>query len=64
MENVLKQVFYWMPFFFGIGFIAPLIAQTMNLWHWQAPFGLSTIAFGLIIGGAWGLQTVIRGRWV
>lgn len=64
MENVFKQIFYWMPFFFGIGFIAPLIAQTMNLWHWQAPFGASNIAFGLIIGGVWGLQTVIRGRWI
>lgn len=64
MENVFKQIFYWMPFFFGIGFIAPLIAQTMNLWHWQAPFGIANIAFGLMIGGAWGLQTVIRGRWI
>lgn len=64
MENVFKQIFYWMPFFFGIGFIAPLIAQTMNLWHWQAPFDLPNITFGLIIGGVWGLQTVIRGRWI
>lgn len=64
MENVFKQVFYWMPFFFGIGFIAPLIAQVMNAWHWQAPFGLSNIAFGLLIGAPWGLQTVIRGRWI
>lgn len=64
MENVFKQIFHWMPFFFGIGFIAPLIAQTMNAWHWQAPFGLSNIAFGLLIGAPWGLLTVIRGRWI
>ena len=31
MATVLKQVLAWMPFFFGIGFIAPLIAQLMEI---------------------------------
>ena len=64
MANVLKQVLAWMPFFFGIGFIAPLIAQLMVLWDIPAPFGISRIAFGLIIGGTWGLVANIRGRWL
>jgi hypothetical protein len=53
-----------MPFIFGIGFIAPLIAQTMAYWHWEAPFGLSRIAFGLLIGAPWGVYAVLRGRWL
>jgi hypothetical protein len=64
MEAVIKKIFYILPFLFGIGFIAPLIAQTMAAWDWEAPFGLSRIAFGLLIGGPWGLYAVIRGRWI
>ena len=43
-----------MPFLFGIGFIAPLIAQGMAALGQDAPFGLSRIAFGLAIGGSLG----------
>ena len=64
MQAVLKQVFFILPFLFGIGFIAPLIAQTMQYWNIPAPWGLSHIAFGLLIGAPWGLYAVIRGRWV
>jgi hypothetical protein len=64
MEAALKKLFSVMPLLFGIGFIAPLIAQTMAAWEWQAPFGLSRIAFGLAIGAAWGLYATLRGRWI
>ncbi len=64
MTNVLKQLFHWMPLLFGIGFIAPLIAQSLALWGWEAPFGLSRIGFGLIIGAPWGLYATLRGRWI
>lgn len=64
METALKKLFYWMPLLFGIGFIAPLIAQTMAYWDIAAPFGISRIAFGLIIGTPWGLYAVLRGRWI
>lgn len=64
MEVAVKKLFYWMPFLFGIGFIAPLIAQSMAYWDIAAPFGMSRIVFGLLIGAPWGLVTVIRGRWV
>ena len=63
MAVVLKQVLAWMPVFFGIGFIAPLIAQVMVQWDVPAPFNISRIAFGLIIGGGWGLIANVRGRW-
>ena len=63
-QAAVQQLFKWMPFIFGIGFIAPLIAQTMAYWDVAAPFGLSRIAFGLLIGAPWGLYAVLRGRWV
>ncbi len=64
MANVLKQLFYWMPFLFGIGLIAPLVAQSMAVWGWEAPFGLSRIGLGLLIGAPWGLYATLRGRWI
>jgi len=64
MEIALKKLFYVMPFLFGIGFIAPLIAQTMAYWDIAAPFGISRIAFGLLIGAPWGLYAMLRGRWI
>ncbi len=64
MEIALKKLFAVMPLFFGIGFIAPLIAQTMVAWHWDAPLGLSHVGFGLTIGALWGLYATLRGRWI
>lgn len=64
METALKKLFDIMPFLFGIGFIAPLIAQTMAYWQVEAPFGLSRIVFGLLIGAPWGLYATLRGRWL
>jgi hypothetical protein len=61
---VLKKLLLWMPFLFGIGFIAPLTAQLMTSWGIEAPLGLSPIGFGLIFGGLWGLYANIRGRWL
>ena len=56
---VISKLLYWMPFLFGIGFIAPLTAQSMAYWQIDAPLGLSRIAFGLLFGGAWGLYANI-----
>ena len=64
MQAAIRQLLHWMPFLFGIGFIAPLVAQTMAVWDIDAPFGMSGIAFGLLIGAPWGLYAVLRGRWV
>ena len=61
---IVRKLLSWMPFLFGIGFIAPLTAQTMVYWDIAPPFGLSPIAFGLIFGGAWGLYANIKGRWI
>jgi len=64
MQVAIKKLFAIMPLLFGIGFIAPLIAQTMAFWGWEAPLGMERIVFGLILGGSWGLYATIRGRWI
>jgi hypothetical protein len=64
MQTAVRKLFYWMPFIFGIGFIAPLIAQTMAYWDVAAPFGMSRIVFGLAVGAPWGLYAVLKGRWI
>ncbi len=64
MEAAVKKLFEIMPFLFGIGFIAPLIAQVMTSADMRAPFDVSPLAFGLAIGGAWGLIANVRGRWL
>lgn len=64
MQTAVQKLFAIMPFLFGIGFIAPLIAELMEAGDVSAPLGLSPIATGLAIGGAWGLYANIRGRWI
>ncbi|MEM9738894.1 MAG: hypothetical protein AAF829_03430 [Pseudomonadota bacterium] len=64
MLVVIKTVFHFGPLLFGIGFIAPLFAQIMDAMDWAAPFGLNSLVFGLIVGGAYGLVAQIRGRWI
>ena len=54
----------WGAVLFGAGFLAPLIAQSMDRFEIAAPFGLSTLAFGLIVGPAAGLVAKARGSWV
>jgi hypothetical protein len=64
MQIAVRKFFELMPFFFGIGFIAPLIAQSLAALEIAAPFGLSAIAFGLLIGAPWGLYATLKGRWL
>jgi hypothetical protein len=64
MQASVSRLFAIMPFLFGIGFIAPLIAQVMTAWDWPAPPGLSRMGLGLAIGAAWGLYAQFRGRWL
>jgi hypothetical protein len=64
MQTAVRKFFTLMPLFFGLGFIAPLVAQSMAALHLSAPFGLSPVAFGLLIGAPWGLYATMRGRWL
>ena len=61
---ILKTLYPWGPVFFGIGFLAPLIAALMTSLSLTAPMGLSEIQFGLAIGTVWGLIAKFGGRWI
>lgn len=64
MEKFITLVLKLLPLIFAFGFLVPVFAQSMSALGWPAPFGLSTLAFALILGGAWGLFAQIKGRWI
>ena len=64
MERVLKIVVAALPLIFAFAFLVPVIDQGMQALEIGAPFGLSTLTFALIVGGAWGLFAQIKGRWI
>ena len=61
---VVRAVFALGPLLFGIGFLAPLIARSMEALSLSPPFGLPVLVFGLLVGGTLGLVANVRGRWV
>ena len=52
------------PILFGVAFLAPLIAQSLEAASLAAPFGLERIHFGLGLGLSLGVIAALRGRWV
>jgi hypothetical protein len=62
--TLLNRIGDYGPVFFGIGFIAPLIAQSMDATSLSAPLGLSNIALGLFVGVSLGMIAKRRGTWV
>lgn len=64
MAGAIRKFLSFMPLFFGIGFIAPLIAQLMAAGNLAPPLGLSRVAFGILVGAPWGLYATVRGRWL
>ena len=64
IRSLLQHLNPWGPVFFGLGFIAPLIATLMTLSSFEPSFGLSPIWLGVALGGAWGLYAKFRGSWI
>jgi hypothetical protein len=52
------------PILFGVAFLAPLIAQSLEATSWPVPFGLAPIHFGLALGLSLGVVAALRGRWI
>jgi hypothetical protein len=59
--EALKSLSEWGPVLFGIGFIAPLVAESMDAGSVSAPFGLTNLALGLIVGTVAGAVAKLRG---
>lgn len=64
MLTVVGRFYEWGTVLFGIGFLAPLIAQSMDAASVSAPLGLGNLQFGLLLGTAAGLVAKARGRWI
>ena len=64
LGTALKALGPWGPVLFGIGFLAPLIAQIIERSGATLPLGLSPLVVGLIAGPALGLAAKLRGRWI
>ena len=64
MSRILPLIFQNLTFLFGIGFLAPLIAQVLER---TLPSIIGTpwpLAVGLVVGGGWGAIAQRTGRWV
>ena len=64
MVVVIKKIFEFGPLLFGFGFMAPLIAQSLERSAVTLPTGLTPLMVGLAVGGALGLIAQLRGRWI
>ena len=64
MERALKLIAGALPLIFAFAFLVPVIDQGMQALTLEAPFGLSTLTFALIVGGTWGLIAQFGGRWI
>lgn len=64
MQRLLGLVVALLPLIFAFAFLVPVIAQGMEALDLQAPFGLPTLTFALIMGGGWGLIAQMTGRWI
>jgi len=64
VREFIQKAYAWGPVLFGVGFIAPLLAQTMESASVSAPAGLTNIQFGLIVGVLAGSIAKLRGSWL
>lgn len=62
--RLLMVLFQGMPLIFGIGFVAPLIAQFLERVVPGAAQAQWSLVSGLAIGGSWGAIANLRGRWI
>ena len=64
MRKILGSVFAVMPLLFGIGFLAPLVAQVLDRTGLSATGWPPSILIGLLVGGVWGSYATWKGRWL
>lgn len=62
--ELLKKAYGWGPLLFGIGFVSPVIAQTLDATGLAPPLGLTAVQTGLVAGIALGSIAKLRGRWI
>jgi hypothetical protein len=64
IERLIGLILQVFPLLFGLGFLTPLIAQSIiRIWPETAHAAWPLYA-GLAVGGGWGALANIRGRWL
>lgn len=63
MKAAIEKLLYVLPLIFGVGFLAPLAAEILEV-NGLAPFGLPPFVAGLILGTAWGAWATWRRSWL
>jgi hypothetical protein len=61
---LVRKAYAWGPLLFGVGFIAPVVAQSLDAAPASAPPGLSNLQLGLAVGFTMGAVAQLRGRWL
>lgn len=61
LEKFLRLLFH--PMTFAIGFLAPLISQSLIALNWVQS-GYVSIVIGLLFGAGFGLMAMYRGSWI
>jgi hypothetical protein len=61
---ILRLILTLQPLIFGLGFLAPLIAQIIEHTGLIPPLGLTPLVTGLIMGGTLGAVANVRGSWI
>ncbi len=64
IRTVLQRLNSWGPVFFGVCFIAPLLAALLVRTGLETSFGLPPVLIGLMLGATWGLYAKTRGSWL
>lgn len=64
LTAMIRTGFLLGPLLFGLLFIPPVTAQVIVAIDWNVPFGLTPLAAGFLLGGAWGLYAQLRGSWL
>lgn len=64
MAHLLRFAVALLPLIFAFAFLVPLLDQGMRALAVVPPFGVSTLTFALVVGGAWGVFAQLTGRWI
>jgi hypothetical protein len=64
MQKALGALFGVMPFLFGVGFLAPLMAEVLQRLGLATVGGAPVLVPCLLIGGLWGAIATRSGRWI
>lgn len=62
IASLMTVVARFLPLIFAVGFLAPLISQSLTAIGWSVPFG--NLLFGVAVAIGWGLIAQFRGRWI